>query len=322
MSDPIVFRPLLAGQPDLAGHHRHLLEDRVRTRAMCGAVSEAVRPGDVVADLGTGTGILAVTAVRAGARRVYAIERSPVIEAARRIAAANRVDDRIVFLPGHSRDVDVPEPLDVLVSECFGIMAIGGTMLQALTRLRERVLRPGGRVVPERVAVWIAPVQAPRFEDYLSFWDGELAGVDVSSARHWPRNNLYNVDARGVELLAPPARIASIDLRTETVDGACRADIELAATRDGTLHGWVGWFTSQLTADRVLDTSPDAPLTVWRQVFFPLLEPLPIRAGSGVSLRFATEPSPEPSHCLHFHWTTSIGGHTMSQSTRQSWPDA
>src|SRR4051812_16430671 len=103
---PTTFLPLAAGYAPLMGHHRHLLDDRVRTAALLKAVARVVRRGDVVADLGTGTGILAIAARKAGASAVYAVERERVIELAAAIARDNGVDG-ITWMAGHSREVEL-----------------------------------------------------------------------------------------------------------------------------------------------------------------------------------------------------------------------
>ena len=54
----------------LIDEHRQFLQDRARIDAFTRAIADVVRPGMVVADLGSGTSILGLLACRAGASRV------------------------------------------------------------------------------------------------------------------------------------------------------------------------------------------------------------------------------------------------------------
>ena len=79
-----------------------MISDKVRMGAFVRALREAVKPGAVVIDIGTGTGIFALLACRFGARRVYAIEPDDAIQVAREIAVANGCADRIEFIQAMS----------------------------------------------------------------------------------------------------------------------------------------------------------------------------------------------------------------------------
>src|SRR5438128_2452160 len=79
------------------------------TRAYESAIRQVVRPGSVVVDIGTGSGILALMACRSGARKVFAIEPADVIQLAREIARANGYADRIEFIQSHSTAATLPE---------------------------------------------------------------------------------------------------------------------------------------------------------------------------------------------------------------------
>src|SRR5258708_38229333 len=61
--------------------HEPMLLDKIRCDAYREAIQRTVKPGDVVVDLGAGTGLLSVFALHAGARHVDAIELTVLADA-------------------------------------------------------------------------------------------------------------------------------------------------------------------------------------------------------------------------------------------------
>ncbi len=104
--------------------HRLFLGDAEMQRLYREAIFSAVKPGDVVLDLGTGSGIHAFFACQAGASKVYAIEAEGIIEAAQDAARANGFADRIEFLYGLSHELKLPEKVDVIISNVGYLGAI------------------------------------------------------------------------------------------------------------------------------------------------------------------------------------------------------
>jgi protein arginine N-methyltransferase 1 len=141
--------------------HIKLLDDEARTRAFIDAIERSVRPGDVVVDLGTGNAVLAMAAARAGAARVYAIEASPFADVAERIIAANGYADRIRVVRGWSHQIELPERADVLVSEIIGNDPLDEGVLRYMPDAVARFLKPGGRVLPARLAVDLRLIEMP-----------------------------------------------------------------------------------------------------------------------------------------------------------------
>lgn len=57
----------------IAGFHGPMLRDKLRNAAYAAAIT-ALAPGRTVLDIGTGSGLLAMLAARAGAQHVYGCE--------------------------------------------------------------------------------------------------------------------------------------------------------------------------------------------------------------------------------------------------------
>ena len=144
--------------------HARMLHDERRTGDYLAALAAAVRPDDVVLDIGTGSGVLAVAAARAGARHVYAVEASDIAEVAERVFAVNGVRDRVTLLPGWSRQIELPEQADLLVAELIGNEPLEEEILETTLDARRRLLAPGARLIPHALTLLARPVLLPEAE--------------------------------------------------------------------------------------------------------------------------------------------------------------
>ncbi len=133
--------------------HFSMLHDRERNEAVDRAIRTAVSPGDRVLDIGSGSGLLAMMAARAGAESVVTCESNPAIAAmAAEIVALNGFSDTIRVIAKPSTDLDVEAdlggPVDVVVSEVLAANLIGEGVHTTMEDAVRRLLRPGGRLVP------------------------------------------------------------------------------------------------------------------------------------------------------------------------------
>lgn len=165
--------------------HARMLHDERRTGDYLRAIQQTVRPGDVVLEIGTGSGVLAVAAARAGARHVFAIEASDIADVAQRVFEVNGLSDRITLLRGWSRHIELPMRADVLVSEIIGSEPLDEEILETTLDARQRLLRPGARLLPHALTLVVRPLLIPEAD--LRQW-----AIPPGSRQRW--QTLYGVD--------------------------------------------------------------------------------------------------------------------------------
>ena len=270
-----------------------MLSDEVRMRAYDQAIKQVVKPGDVVVDLGAGTGILSFLALKAGAARVYAIEKSDAIELARAVAEKNRFMERRVFLNEPSHKVSLPEKADVLVSETLGSFGIDENTLTLTIDARDRLIKPGGILLPQGIKLYLSPVEAPASFRKVDFWT-MINGIDFSPAREIFAKKLMIESVSSKQLLAEPQCFADFDFRQEH-STTRRNTMLLPLKRPGVIHGFAGWFELSLTNNVRLNTAPGEPETHWKQAFFPIENSISVIAGDILELTMTVKPQPEQS---------------------------
>jgi predicted RNA methylase len=159
------------------------LADHQRTSAFQSAIQAVVKPGDVVLDLGSGSGIMAIFAARAGARKIYSVEIGAYLsQASAEIFQRNGYGTLIIPLRMDARDVSlrcVDKP-DVVICEMITTGFFGemhGPVINALkgsgvidrqTRLVPAALSTSMALVSADFAFYGADLRFPIFADYFT----------------------------------------------------------------------------------------------------------------------------------------------------------
>lgn len=279
-------------------YHLSMLLDTARMDSYRRAIEASVQLGDVVVDIGCGTGVLTFMACEAGAKRVYAIEGGSIIETARELAIDNGFADRIEFLAGWSVDIGIPEPADVLITETIGNAGLDEGIIAWTSDARQRLLRPGAVMLPQRLRLWVAAAES--FDDHalVSDWSAPGLTYDYTAARRRAARTLWFADITPNKLLCQPELAADIDLATALNETTTSAG-HLHVDRDGTLHGLACWFDSLLCAGVTVDNSPPRSDSSWSQGFLPLAEPMAVCAGDQLSWELSVSADGQ-------HWTWQV----------------
>jgi 2-polyprenyl-3-methyl-5-hydroxy-6-metoxy-1,4-benzoquinol methylase len=293
-----------------------MLRDGIRNEAYRKAIQHIVKPGSVVLDMGAGTGILSIFAAAAGARKVYAIERTEIATVARRLIEQNGFADRIEVLQSDLEDVDLPEKADVIVSEWMGGFGVDENMLAPLVMARDRWLKPGGSIVPGRVTAFLAPVSLPEFDEAIAHWRSRPHGVDMGLIATMTTNETFHTQAYlpPEALVAPPQTMWSHDPYTcslQEADQPFRAKLSWQAGRAGTMTGLVAWFSADMGDGTTLTSAVGAPATHWGRTLFPLDAAVEVAEGTPIHAELHCDPS-VPGSC-EFYWAVRIADRPLEE---------
>lgn len=282
---------------DSARVHVAMLNDRVRTERFLAGIREVVRSGDVVVDIGTGTGILAIAAARAGADRVYAIEAGRIGRLAEANFKANGLADRVMLINGWSTEIELPERADVLVSEMIGNDPFGERVLEVTSDAVKRLLKPRARLVPRNVKVFALPVSIPESEiDRLFFstnnlkaweaWYGaDFSGLAVTTPDQF--SFFVNPSKARWRVLGPPIIVADADLN-EIRPPSMSVDRDFEVDHAGVLNGVMICFELEICPNLHLSTHPDfvSESNHWTNRVWVLSQPIAVEAGRRYRLAY------------------------------------
>lgn len=279
--------------------HIAMLNDAPRTDAFIRAIRQTVRPEDVVLEIGTGSGVLAAAAAKAGARQVYAVEQTAIGDAAEQLFADNGVADRVRLIRGASSAIELPEQADIVIGELFGHDALEENALESFLDARRRHLKPAARFLPRAIGILAAPVRlAPELRARKRFASESLAqwqssyDLDFSALAAWQSQSPDRLLANRAELAqirpcAPPVRFPPIDLaRLDTSMVEFHATVRIDSP--GEIDGVMLWFELDLAEGVSLNANPttSAKHHHWKTPVHLLAAPLSVALGDAVEIRY------------------------------------
>jgi precorrin-6B methylase 2 len=253
--------------------HLPMLADVARNDAFQAAIEAAVRQDDIVLDIGTGSGLLAMMAARAGAAHVFACERERnLADLARLVVAENGLESRVTIIAKDSREMvvgrDLPARATLLVTEIFDSLLIGEGALTSIRHARDTLLALGARVIPRAGSIRGQLGSLPRLKHLHP-----LRGLNGFSLRaladHALEKQFYPVFLpleEGWTPLTEPLDILRVDFEApfETKgEWSVTAPVE----RPGRLQALVLWLELDL-GGAVLSAGPGGGCHHWNQVAY------------------------------------------------------
>jgi type I protein arginine methyltransferase len=242
--------------------HERMLADVVRVETYSEAIKKYVRRDSTVADLGSGTGVLSFLALNAGAGKVFAIEHGDIIHVGELLAKHNGYSS-IQFFKQHSKSVKLPESVDFIVHEQMGSLIDEERMIENVLDLRDRALKPGGRILPNAFSLYLEPVQLMDEGRVPFLWQQSMDEIDFSILSDMRPKEPSNYFQRRIApsvidfMMTAPEPFWEFDLETLTPNQIPNNfSLQKRVSRGGRLDGFCFFFRAAFDDDIYIDTLP------------------------------------------------------------------
>uniref|UniRef100_A0A671YUC7 type I protein arginine methyltransferase n=1 Tax=Sparus aurata TaxID=8175 RepID=A0A671YUC7_SPAAU len=293
------------------GIHEEMLKDEVRTLTYRNSMyhNKHVFKDKIVLDVGSGTGILSMFAAKAGAKHVYGIECSSISEYSERIIKSNHLDSVITIFKGKVEEVELPvEKVDIIISEWMGYCLFYESMLNTVIFARDKWLKPGGLMFPDRASLYVVAIEDRQYKDFKIHWWENVYGFDMTCIRNVAMKEPLVDVVDPKQVVTNSCLIKEVDIYTvKTEDLTFTSAFCLQIQRNDYIHALVTYFHIEFTKCHKktgFSTAPDAPYTHWKQTVFYLEDYLTVRRGEEITGSIAMKPNEKNAVSIvqsHFH---------------------
>ncbi|HYE52993.1 MAG TPA: tetratricopeptide repeat protein [Azospirillaceae bacterium] len=284
----VLFALQLLRSTQVPAWHIPMINDQERNDAYEAALLRAVKPGDLVLEVGTGSGLVAMMAARAGASKVVTCEmHKPLVEVARETVALNGYSDRVTVVDKKSTDLkvgeDLPAKADVFVSELINVGMLAPDMLAILQHARRNLVKPDARIIPAAATVYAQLIQADELRRVSPV--RTISGFDMSRFDQF-RTPGYSV----IDLATDPHRMLSdpfpawyFDFRAPMADSDLKT-MTVTANAAGLVHGVAFWFDLHMDEEVTYSSKSAARTNHWKQAVYFFAQDLKVQKGQPVML--------------------------------------
>merc|ERR1711993_199019 len=289
------------------GIHEEMLKDEVRTLTYRNSMyhNKHLFKDKIVLDVGCGTGILSMFAAKAGAKQVFGVDMSGIVEQARIIVEKNGFADKVTLIRGKIEEIPLPVPkVDIIISEWMGYCLFYESMLDSVLFARDKWLASDGLMFPDRATLYVTAIEDRQYkDDKINWWD-DVYGFDMSCIKKVAlQEPLVDVVDRN-QVVTNSCLLKEIDIQTCTKDDIpFESPFNLQIKRNDYAQALVTFFNIEFTKchKRVgFSTAPEAPYTHWKQTVFYLDEYITAKKGEEIFGMFKMKPNTRNKRDLDF----------------------
>lgn len=261
-----------------------MLKDNSRCEKYAQAIQFVVQTGDIVLDIGAGTGLLSVLSARAGASRVEAVEMfAPLANVARCIARDNGYERCITVHAAHSNALEWPPErrANVMVSEILDSALLGEGCLSTMRHAREKLLMSNARMIPAKASVFGRVVNSPflnKFYDLGHDFPMHRTPKDGLKCRGGVVPVPIHIGAlrqnEDYQFISDTFKVFDFDFSTDVIVPR-HQKINVLRTARGVAHAVISWWVLDLVGDGSITYSTEPGVENWQDHWLQMAYPLP-----------------------------------------------
>eukprot|EP00696_Hemimastix_kukwesjijk_P001009 gnl/Hemi2/11322_TR3918_c0_g1_i1.p1 gnl/Hemi2/11322_TR3918_c0_g1~~gnl/Hemi2/11322_TR3918_c0_g1_i1.p1 ORF type:complete len:361 (+),score=110.90 gnl/Hemi2/11322_TR3918_c0_g1_i1:138-1220(+) len=307
------------------GIHEEMLKDEVRTNSYRTAIlrNKHLFRDKIVLDVGCGTGVLSMFCAQAGAKHVYGIECSDIIDFAWEIVKVNGFEN-VTLIKGKVEEVTLPVPhVDIIVSEWMGYFLFYESMLDTVIFARDKWLAPGGLLFPDKASLYAVAIEDGQYkEEKIEFWNN-VYGFNMTPIRKVAMREPLVDTVEPASIISSPVCLMKLDVSTvKKEELRLQLPFELNFTRDDFCHALVFYFDIQFSACHKpinFSTGPTARYTHWKQTVFYLNNTLVVKHGEKLAGTLSCVPNVKNPRDLDIEISYRFDGANGSVADRQEY---
>ena len=278
----------------ISAWHLEMLADAARNEAYYKAIKKRVPKDSTVLDIGTGSGLLSMMAVRAGAKNVYACEMVPLLaDTALKVISNNDFGNQINIFNKKSTALEIgkelPQKVDVVISEILDVGLLGEGVFPSLRDALINLVKPNPIIIPKSADVFGVLIESDYFKKVNPV--GDICGFDLSAFDDlretipYQRVILNQISHRKISAVFP---IHAFDFYNippfYSEQEPFKKSLTITATEDGDVHAVAFWFTLHLDGETNLSTGPDGEMIHWGQALCFFETELKVKKGAEINL--------------------------------------
>jgi len=301
------------------GIHEEMLKDEVRTLTYRNSMinNKHLFKDKIVLDIGCGTGILSMFAKKAGAKHVYGIDMSSIIDHAKTIVKDNGMEEGITLIKGKVEEVELPvEKVDIIISEWMGYCLLYESMLDTVLYARDKWLQPEGLMFPDKASLFMTAIEDHEYKEQKIYWWDSVYGFDMSAIRQIALSEPLVDVVEAKQVVTDSCMMKEIDLKTVKVEDLnFKVPFTIRSRRNDYIHALVCYFNVEFSACHKrtgFSTGPESRYTHWKQTVFYLNETLTVKCGEEISGEFNIHQNKRNKRDLDISLQYEFEGEVMS----------